>query len=448
MIPATLAIGALAFLAIAGLLSAVEAAFFYLSRQEAEQLLAHKPKSALRAILDDPVPHTNALRLWRLWFEMATAVAVAMLFTFLIENLWIAGLAATLTMSLMAFVVVGVSPRRLGRNRASSFVAGTAPLIRLLRMVLGPIPQWLVAVGNKLSPGETSGDEAFFSEEHFRDMVDRANEADMIEDVEAEFIHSVFDLGDTRVRSVMVPRTDMVTVDSGTSLAECMTLCLKSGCSRIPVIQETSDHIVGIVYLKDIARELHFKSDPDSTVDDIARDVRYVPESKSVAELLKELQIESTHVAIVIDEYGGTAGLVTLEDLIEEIVGEIDDEYDRSRPDVEEVRPGVFRISARTPLDDLGELFHKDLEDDEVDTAGGLLAKYLGRVPIVGSEVSVEGIHLHAETLEGRRNRIGFLLTWFEPEDTEEDEESHGSHGSSGRRDSADIHHLESEQAS
>lgn len=445
MSPALLALGAIAFLLIAGLLTAVEAAFLYLSRQEAEQLLANKPKHKLRAILDDPVPHTNALRLWRLWFEMASAVAVALFFYFVITNMWIAGLAATLTMAVMAFVVVGVSPRRIGRNRAASFVSRTASLIRFFRVILGPIPQWLVGIGNQLSPGETAADEAFFSEEHFRDMVDRANEADMIEDVEAEFIHSVFDLGDTRVRAVMVPRTDMVTVDSGTSLSECMTLCLKSGCSRIPVIQESSDHIVGIVYLKDIARELHFHDDPQSPVDNIARDVRYVPESKSVAELLKELQIESTHVAIVIDEYGGTAGLVTLEDLIEEIVGEIDDEYDRSRPDIEEVRPGVFRISARTPLDDLGELFNKDLEDDEVDTAGGLLAKHLGRVPIVGSEVSVEGIHLHAETLEGRRNRIGFLLTWFEPDTEDTDDEPQGS---TGRRDSDDLHQHESEQHS
>lgn len=444
MIPSILSIGAIAFLLIAALLSAVEAAFFYLSRQEAEQLLASKPKHKLREILDDPVPHTNALRLWRLWFEMAAAVAMALFFYFVIDNIWWAGLAATVTMAILGFVVLGVSPRRLGRTHAAAFVSGTASLIRFLRAVLGPIPQWLVALGNRLSPGETNDEEAFFSEEHFRDMVDRANEADMIEDVEAEFIHSVFDLGDTRVRAVMVPRTDMVTVDSGTTLADCMTLCLQSGCSRIPVIKDTSDHIVGIVYLKDIARELHFNTHPDSPVDDIARDVRYVPESKSVAELLKELQIESTHVAIVIDEYGGTAVLVTLEDLIEEIVGEIDDEYDQSRPDVEEVKPGVFRISARTSLDDLGELFNKDLEDDEVDTAGGLLAKHLGRVPIVGSEVSVDGIHLHAETLEGRRNRIGFLLTWYEPEHPDGDEESHGS---SGRRDSTSIHH-ESEQHS
>jgi CBS domain containing-hemolysin-like protein len=272
--------------------------------------------------------------------------------------------------------------------------------------------------------------------------VDRANEADMLEDVEADLIHSVFELGDTRVRSVMVPRTDMVTVDAGTSLSSAMSLFLRSGCSRIPVIRENADQIAGVVYLKDVAARLHADPGDQRPVESVARDVRYVPESKLVAELLQELQRESTHVAIVIDEYGGTAGLVTLEDLIEEIVGEIDDEYDSGRPEVEPLENGTYRISARMSIDDLGELFGRDIEDEEVDSVGGLLAKTLGRVPIVGSEVLVDGIRLHAERLSGRRNRIGYLLVWRD----EESPEQPTTDGSTGRRDPADSGGTTKEQ--
>jgi len=403
-----------AFISCAALLTAAESAYLFLPRSEAEQMLAERPRKRLRQILSEPTAHTHAVRFWRIWFETASAVAIAILYFDLLDDVWLAGLLATVTMAAIGFVLVGVSPRRLGRVRAAGVVAFTAPLVRFLRVILGPVPGWLVRLGSAMAPGTPVQEEAFFTEEQFRDMVDRANEADMIEDVEADLIHSVFELGDTRVRSVMVPRTDMVTVDVGTSLRSAMSLFLRSGCSRIPVIRDNTDQIVGIVYLKDVAARLHTNPDDHRPVEAVCRDVRYVPESKSVAELLQELQRESTHVAIVIDEYGGTAGLVTLEDLIEEIVGEIDDEYDTTRTESEHVGDGVHRISARMSIDDLGELFDRTIDDDEVDTVGGLLAKTLGRVPIVGSEVSVGGVRLHAERLEGRRNRIGYILAWLD----------------------------------
>lgn len=412
MTPLLLVAMALAFLGIAAVLTAAEAAFNFLPRHDAEEALLRSRGTAMRRILAQPVAHIRALRFWRIWFETASAVAVAVLLYSLLDNIWLAGLAATGIMALLGFVIVGVSPRQLGRLHSAAVVRFTAPMIRFLTWVLGPIPGWLVALGSAAAPGAPGGDEAFFSEQEFRELVERASESDMIEDTEAEMIQSVFDFGDTLVRAVMVPRTDILSIEAGSSLRRAMSLFLRSGYSRIPVIGEDTDHILGIVYLKDVAAVLHELA-PDEEpplVDSLVREVRYVPESKQVSDLLRELQKESTHVAIVIDEYGGTAGLVTLEDLIEEIVGEIVDEYDTESAEAVELGDGSYRVSARMSIDDLGELFDIELDDDEVDTVGGLLAKALGRVPIVGSSVEVDGVSLRAERLEGRRNRVSHII--------------------------------------
>lgn len=412
MTPLLLVGMALLFLSTAALLTAAEAAFTFLPRHDAEDALLKSRGNAMKRILAQPVAHIRALRFWRVWFEMASAVAVAVLLHSLLGNVWLAGLAATGIMALLGFVIVGVSPRQLGRLHSAAVVRSTAPLIRSLTWVLGPIPGWLVALGSAAAPGAPAGDDAFFSEQEFRELVDRASESDMIEDTEAEMIQSVFDFGDTLVRAVMVPRTDILSIDAGSSLRRAMSMFLRSGYSRIPVIKDNTDQILGIVYLKDVAATLHElgPDDEQPPVEALAREVRYVPESKPVSDLLRELQKESTHVAIVIDEYGGTAGLVTLEDLIEEIVGEIVDEYDTESAEAVALGGGSYRVSARMSIDDLGELFDIELDDDEVDTVGGLLAKALGRVPIVGSRVEVGGISLLAERLEGRRNRVSHII--------------------------------------
>ncbi len=412
MTPLLLVGMALVFLGTAALLTAAEAAFTFLPRHDAEDALLKSRGNAMQRILAQPVAHIRALRFWRVWFEMASAVAVAVLLHSLLDNVWLAGLAATGIMALLGFVIVGVSPRQIGRLHSAAVVRYTAPLIRFLTWVLGPIPGWLVALGSAVAPGAPAGDDAFFSEQEFRELVDRASESDMIEDTEAEMIQSVFDFGDTLVRAVMVPRTDILSIDAGSSLRRAMSMFLRSGYSRIPVIGDNTDQILGIVYLKDVAAMLHelVPGDEPPPVEALAREVRYVPESKPVSDLLRELQKESTHVAIVIDEYGGTAGLVTLEDLIEEIVGEIVDEYDTESAEAVALGGGSYRVSARMSIDDLGELFDIELDDDEVDTVGGLLAKALGRVPIVGSRVEVDGISLLAERLEGRRNRVSHII--------------------------------------
>lgn len=405
-----LALCALVFILCAALLTAAESAYLDLSRQQAEALRGELSKKHLGNILADALSHTHAVRFWRIWFETASAVSVALFYHERIQNVWLVGLLATITMAAVGFVLVGVSPRRFGRSHAESVVRYTAPLVRFLRVVLGPLPAWLVDIGKAMSPRSVAEDEGFLSKERLRDLVDRATEGDELEDEAAEIINSVFDMEDTYVRSVMVPRTDMVTIDKGQDLNVAMALFLASGASRIPVIGEDADDIFGIVYLKDVAYKLHLEPDTADLVEDLARKTRYVPESKSVAELLPELQRESTHMAIVVDEYGGTAGLVTLEDLIEEIVGEIDDEYDRAKIDIDDLGDGSYVVRAHTAIDELGELFDIEIDEDEVDSVGGLLGKVLESVPVLGSHASFEGIEMKVLSLSGRRNRIGKIL--------------------------------------
>jgi CBS domain containing-hemolysin-like protein len=233
-------------------------------------------------------------------------------------------------------------------------------------------------------------------------------------------VRSVFELGDTIVREVMVPRTDMVFIEGDKTVEQALSLALRSGFSRIPVVGENEDDVVGIAYLKDIVAWSHEHPAAEETekVATVMRPASYVPESKPVDELLRQMQAQRIHVAIVIDEYGGTAGLVTIEDILEEIVGEITDEYDNERPPVEWLVEGSFaRVTARLPVAELEELFGVRIGVEDVETVAGLLAHTLGRVPIAGSSATVSGLRLTAESLAGRRNRIDRVLVERVPAD-------------------------------
>jgi CBS domain containing-hemolysin-like protein len=236
-------------------------------------------------------------------------------------------------------------------------------------------------------------------------------------------IQSVFELGNTIAREVMVPRTEVVWIEHGKTVRQGLALALRSGFSRIPVTGENLDDVIGVVYLKDMARR---GQDPDraraTTVDEVMRAVTYVPESKPVDELLREMQAARSHIAVVIDEYGGTAGVVTIEDILEEIVGEITDEYDVERVPIERIDDDTARVTARLAVEDLAEVFGVELPDrDDVETVGGLLAEALGRVPIPGASAVVHGLELTAEDVGGRRNRIDtvFVRRVPEPDDDE-----------------------------
>jgi CBS domain containing-hemolysin-like protein len=231
----------------------------------------------------------------------------------------------------------------------------------------------------------------------------------VIEPGESAMMQSVFELGETIVREVMVPRTDMVFVERDKTVRQALSLALRSGFSRIPVVGENLDDVIGIAYLKDLVQHIENNRDSESVtkVETVMRPATFVPESKPVDALLREMQARQIHLAIVIDEYGGTAGLVTIEDILEEIVGEITDEYDQEQPTVDWLGPGRARVTARLPVTDLEELFGVSIDAEDVETVGGLLAYALGRVPIAGSVATVSGLTLTAESLAGRRNRIG-----------------------------------------
>ena len=227
------------------------------------------------------------------------------------------------------------------------------------------------------------------------------------EEFEQELLDSVEEFGETIVREVMVPRIDMATIDATESLERSMKVFLERGYSRLPVTGKNVDDVVGILYVKDVAKLMYRGELADKTAADIARKPVFVPESKPVDDLLREMQVSATHIAIIIDEYGGVA---TMEDVIEEIVGDIADEYDREVADIEEIELGVYRVSARCSLIDLGERFEIELEDEDVDSVGGLLTKELERLPRKGDSVTYSGLVFTADRIEGRRKRLITVL--------------------------------------
>jgi CBS domain containing-hemolysin-like protein len=409
-----LVVVALVLVVLAGALAASEAALARVSRARAGELLAEgrRGAQALARVAEDPAPTLSVSTFLRVLAESGAAVLLTVVFLDAVGGGWRAVAIAVATMTALSFVAVGVGPRTLGRQHSDRIGLIAAPVMVALTRVLGPLARLLVFVGNVLTPGPGFRDGPFASEAELRELVDIAEESELIEAGEREMIHSVFELGDTLVREVMVPRTALVSIESGESLRAAMSLFLRSGFSRVPVVGEGLDDVRGVLYLKDVARRLH--EDPAAgaavRVDEVMRAAHFVPDSKAADDLLREMQRDAGHVAIVVDEYGGTAGMVTLEDLVEEIVGEIADEYDRDETDVEDLGDGSYRVRSRVHVEEVGELFGLDLEDEEVDTVGGLLAKALGRVPIAGASAEVDGLVLVADRFEGRRNQLATVV--------------------------------------
>ncbi|GAA4988864.1 CBS domain containing-hemolysin-like protein [Nonomuraea thailandensis] len=407
-------LSAIVLVVIGGLIASAETALTRISRVRAEEYAreGRRGSARLQAIVIDPPRYLNLLLLLRLSCELVATVIATLLFIDLLHDQGWAYVWAAVVMILISYVVVGVMPRTLGRQHAEPVALASAPIVYGLTRIFGPLPKLLILLGNALTPGKGFRDGPFTSEAELRDLVDLAEERRVIEPDEREMIHSVFELGDTLVREVMVPRTDMVYIERGKTMSQALSLALRSGFSRIPVVGENEDDVIGIAYLKDIARKIHESGEGGGKemVESIMRPAAYVPESKPIDQLMREMQARQIHMAIVIDEYGGTAGLVTIEDVLEEIVGEITDEYDQEAPRVEPVPDGGLRVTARMPVDELGELFETEIEVDDVETVGGLLAHALGRVPIAGSQAEVAGLSLTAETLAGRRNRISTVV--------------------------------------
>jgi CBS domain containing-hemolysin-like protein len=278
-----------------------------------------------------------------------------------------------------------------------------------------PFSKLIVGIANVLTPGQRFKTNVFKNEEELRELVNQAHERGLVEEDEHEMIHSVFELGDTLVRELMVPRTEMVWIEHDKTLRQALSLCLRSGYSRVPVVGENIDQIVGIAYIKDLAKRAHDHHEAEQTekVEQLMRPVVFVPENKSAAELLKDMQRDQIHLAIVVDEYGGTAGIITIEDIIEEIVGEIADEYDDEAEQFEWLSEDKLRVQAKIHVEDLASELEIELDENAVegvDTIGGLMAKVLGRVPIPGSTFNLSGWKVTAERPVGRRRRISSMI--------------------------------------
>ncbi|GAB4053822.1 hemolysin family protein [Catellatospora paridis] len=397
---------------LAGLFAMTESALAVISPARAAELNREglRGAAALQAVAADAVRHINLLLLLRLLCELTATTLVALVAVDTFGPGWTAALVTAGAMSVISFVVVGVAPRTIGRQHAYEVGRYTAPVLRWLGRVLGPLASLLIIIGNAVTPGKGFREGPFASTQvELRELVDLAEQRGVVEHGEREMIHSVFALGDTIAREVMVPRTEMVWVESSKTAEQALALALRSGFSRVPVIGESVDDVLGVVYLKDMARQVQ-EGGAETPVEHLMRVAAFVPEFKPVDDLLSEMQAARTHLAIVIDEYGGTAGLITIEDILEEIVGEITDEYDVERPPVERLEDGAVRVTGRLPIEDLGELFDVELPADEVETVAGLLAQALGRVPIPGARVSVGGLTLVAEGTTGRRNHIDTVL--------------------------------------
>ncbi|MGI8696464.1 MAG: hemolysin family protein [Mycobacteriales bacterium] len=407
-----LVVVAAALVPIAGCVAALDAALTRVSPARISELHREGTRGAatLGAVAAHKPKYTNLLLLLRVAAELLATVLVASVLDDIIGVGWEAILIAAGAMTVVSYVIIGVGPRTLGRQHPYRIALMAAGLLRLLGQVLGPLATLLIALGNAITPGRGFREGPFSTEVELRELVDIAEERGVVERGERNMIHSVFELGDTIAREVMVPRTDVVWIERGKSAGQALALALRSGFSRIPVIGDNLDDVVGIAYLKDLVRRSQDHGDNATRVSDVMRPASFVPESKPVDELLREMQARRIHIAIVIDEYGGMAGVVTIEDIVEEIVGEIADEYDVERPPVERIDDDTARVTARLPLDDLGELFGVLLPNEGVETVGGLLAHLLGRVPIPGAEASTSGLRLAAESVGGRRNRIATVL--------------------------------------
>ncbi|BBZ76651.1 membrane protein [Mycolicibacterium anyangense] len=404
-------LGAIALIAMGGLFAAIDAAISTVSVARVEELVRDERPGALRLarVMAERPRYINLVVLLRIACESAATV---LLVAFLWDDLGLTwGLvAAAGIMTIASFVVIGVGPRTVGRQNAYTIALASAVPLQAISVLLTPISRLLILLGNAVTPGRGFRNGPFASEIELREVVDLAQQRGVVADDERRMIQSVFELGDTPAREVMVPRTEMVWIESDKTAGQATSLAVRSGHSRIPVIGENVDDVIGVVYLKDLVQRTYYSTNSgrDTTVSEVMRPAVFVPDSKPLDELLREMQRDRNHMALLVDEYGAIAGLVTIEDVLEEIVGEIADEYDTHEvAPVEELGDNTFRVSARLPIEDVGELYDVEFEEDlDVDTVGGLVALELGRVPLPGAEVESHGLRLRAEGGRDHRGRV------------------------------------------
>ena len=412
-------------LALGALLSAGESALLRFTRAAADDLIEEGRRGAarVRRLAEHRTRVLGALSVARVAVDMLAAVLITLAASGLVRAWWQVLALALLANIILLGVVVGFSPRTYGRRNPAATLLSLGGLLTWVDVLAAP-QRRLVSRTRRPGSAPTDAETREAVNEDLREMIDEIGETDTIEDEDREMMRSVVELGQTLVREVMVPRTDMVTIDAHKPASAAMRLFIRSGYSRVPVIGEDADDVRGILYLKDVLRRLAAHPEHEAlAVAGFARDAEYVPETKPADDLLREMQTGRFHMALAVDEYGGTAGLVTMEDLLEEVVGELTDEHDPELPEVVEVAPGTYRVPARLALDELGELFDLEIDDDDVDTVGGLLTKAIGRVPLPGAAGDTQGVHLQAEEATGRRRQVSTILASRTPapeEDTDD----------------------------
>lgn len=412
-------------LALGALLSAGESALLRFTRAAADDLVEEGRRGAarVRRLAEHRTRVLASLSVARVAVDMLAAVLITLAASGLVRAWWQVLALALLANIILLGVVVGFSPRTYGRRNPAGTLLALGGLLTWVD-VLGAPQRRLLSRTRRSEAAPTDAETREAVNEDLREMIDEIGETDTIEDEDREMMRSVVELGQTLVREVMVPRTDMVTIDAHKPASAAMRLFIRSGYSRVPVIGEDADDVRGILYLKDVLRRLAAHPEHEElAVAGFVRDAEYVPEMKPADDLLREMQTGRFHMALAVDEYGGTAGLVTMEDLLEEVVGELTDEHDPELPEVVEVVPGTYRVPARLALDELGELFDLEIDDDDVDTVGGLLTKAIGRVPLPGAAGDTQGVHLQAEEATGRRRQVSTILASRTPapeEDTDD----------------------------
>ncbi|MDO5720735.1 MAG: hemolysin family protein [Actinomycetaceae bacterium] len=399
---------------VAAVLLAGESSLQRLSRAAVDDLVEDKRKNATR--LEEVLTHRHrallTARAARIALQTLATVAITIALTDTGWRWWLVLMVAIIINWVVAYVAISLVPQHVAwRNPESVALALTPTMEKLMR--LGRLGDPVVRLMRRFipAPAQTDAEARAEMAEEMREVVDQVGETSGFEAEDREMLRSVFELGHTYVREVMVPRTDMVTIHADTPARKAITLFVRSGYSRIPVIGEDIDEVVGILYFKDLVSRLHRRPDDiDKPISGMCREALFVPEMKRADDELRQMQTERVHLVLVVDEYGGIAGLLTIEDLIEEIVGEVNDEHDRNIVEPTEIDDGVWRVPARFPIDELGELLGLEIEDEDVDSVGGLLQKALGKVPLPGARAEALGVAMTAEEAVGRRRQIGTII--------------------------------------
>ena len=388
------------------LLAIAETSMTRISKVKAHALAEEKKRGAgiLKNLLEHPERFLNTILLSVLIVQTVQTSLATIVGVNVFGRLW-GSIAAVLFNVVLTFIVAEAAPKTWALQHTERAALATAPLVRLLLGFppLSLLTKLFIVLSNIITPGKGIPQGPFVSEEELLATVDVATQDETIEHEERALIRSIIEFGDTVAREVMVPRPDMVAVEGRDKVGDVLEVAIAAGYSRIPVYDQGIDDIIGIVYTKDLMRTMREEGAEERTARDVARKAEFVPEGKKVAELMREMQKDKFHIAIVVDEYGGTAGLVTLEDLIEELVGEIVDEFDVEEPSIEALPGGAYRVNARMPLDEVNDLAGADFPEGDWDTIGGFVFNLLGHVPTDGESVEHEGYRLVAEKVQGRR---------------------------------------------